>query len=60
VQRLIELLDEKKRLNELKKMLDRESCLRTWEGMAYARTLVKLVLIELELEQMEKEKAAHH
>jgi hypothetical protein len=60
MQRLIELLDEKKRLNELKQMLDKEACLRTWEGATYAKTLVKLVLIELELEQMEKEKAAHH
>lgn len=59
MQRMHELIEQKKQLNEIKGMLDKEASLQTWEGMAYARTLVKLVLIELEIGGLEKEKIAH-
>ncbi|SED06987.1 hypothetical protein [Paenibacillus sp. GP183] len=53
--RLLELLNMKKELNEIKRVLDRDACLQTREGMTYAKTLVKLVLIELEIEDMKKD-----
>lgn len=56
MQRMQELLKQKKQLKEFKRTLDKNASLETWEGMMYARTLTRLVLIELELESMEKEK----
>lgn len=38
--------------------MDKNAPMYTEEGMQYARVLTKLVLIELEIEQIEKEKAA--
>lgn len=55
MQRMQELLEQKKQLNGLKCTLDKDASLQTWEGMMYAKTLVRLVLIELKLEDMEKD-----
>lgn len=52
--RLTELLIQKKEYNEIKRGLDKGACLQTWEGMAYARTITQLVLIELEIENIKK------
>jgi hypothetical protein len=54
MQRLTELLNKKKQLKELRSMMDKDAELYTEEGMAYSKLLVKLVLIELEIEDMEK------
>jgi hypothetical protein len=54
MQRIQELLKQKKQLNGFKRTLDKDASLQTCEGMMYAKTLVKLVLIKLELEDMEK------
>ncbi len=59
MQKLEELLDQKRHLNYVKRMLDSEASFQTWEGWAYTRCLTELVLVELELEAIEKEKAAH-
>mgnify|MGYP001194405090 CR=1 FL=1 len=42
----------------VKSTMDADAPLHTEEGMHYARVLTKLILIELEIEQIEKEKAA--
>lgn len=54
MQKMQELLNQKNQLNMFKLTLDKHVSLQTWEGMMYARTLTRLALIELELEQMEK------
>jgi len=55
MQKKQELLKQRKLLTVYKRSFDKNAPLQTWEGMAYARTLVKLVLIEMELEEMEKD-----
>lgn len=42
----------------VKRTLDKDAPMHTEEGFQYARVLTKLVLIELEIEQIEKQKAA--
>lgn len=59
MQRMEKLLDQKQQLNNVKSMLDREASFQTWDGWAYTRCLTELVLVELEIEAIEKEKAAH-
>jgi hypothetical protein len=54
MQRLKELLQQKKQLNEIKQTLDKDVPMDSWEGATYSWTLVKLVLIELEIEEIEK------
>jgi hypothetical protein len=56
--RLQTLRKEKQFWLSVKRTLDKDAPLHTEEGMQYARVLTKLVLIELEIEQIEKEKAA--
>jgi len=56
--RLQTLRKQKQFWLSVKRTLDKDAPLYTEEGMQYARVLVKLVLIELEIEQIEKEKAA--
>ena len=56
--RLQTLRKQKQFWLSVKRTLDKDAPLHTEEGMQYARVLVKLVLIELEIEQIEKEKAA--
>ena len=56
--RLQTLRKQKQFWLSVKRMLDKDASIYTWEGMQYARVLTKLVLIELEIEQIEKEKAA--
>jgi hypothetical protein len=56
--RLQSLRKEKQFWLSVKRTLDKDAPLYTEEGMQYTRVLVKLVLIELEIEQIEKEKAA--
>ena len=52
-----ELLDRKNELNQLKQVLDKDASLDSWEGSAYTRCLVDLVLTEMAIEEIEK--AAH-
>lgn len=59
MQRMEKLLDQKHRLNNVKSMLDKDAPMESWDGMTYSKTLVQLVLVELEIEALEKEKAAH-
>lgn len=56
--RLQTLRKQKQFWLSVKRMLDKDAPMHTEEGMQYARVLTKLVLIELEIEQIEKEKAA--
>ncbi|MUG67290.1 Uncharacterised protein [Chlamydia abortus] len=56
--RLQTLRKQKQFWKSVKRMLDKDAPMHTEEGMQYARVLTKLVLIELEIEQIEKEKAA--
>jgi hypothetical protein len=56
--RLQTLRKQKQFWLSVKRMLDKDSSFDTEEGRQYARVLTKLVLIELEIEQIEKEKAA--
>jgi hypothetical protein len=55
MQRLSELRKQKRELLRLKRMLDKNACFMSWEGATYAKTLVKLVIIELEIEDMKKD-----
>lgn len=54
MQKMQELLNQREQLMMLKQTLNNKASLQTSEGMMYARTLAKLALIELELEQMGK------
>ncbi|MBW5444755.1 hypothetical protein GE107_01575 [Cohnella sp. CFH 77786] len=54
MQRMQDLRKQKKQLREYKRTLDKDAPFSTEEGARYARVLTKLVLIELELEEMEK------
>ncbi|WP_432775647.1 hypothetical protein AAFJ72_21275 [Brevibacillus gelatini] len=56
--RLRFLKERKRQLMLTRRLLDKDAPLNTWEGMQYARVLVELVLIQLEIDQIEKEKAA--
>lgn len=56
--RLRYLKERKRQLMLTRRLLDKDAPLHTWEGMQYARVLVELVLIQLEIDQIEKEKAA--
>ena len=56
--RLRYLKERKRELILTRRLLDKDAPLNTWEGTQYARMLVKLVLIQLEIDQIEKEKAA--
>jgi hypothetical protein len=58
VNRLQTLRKQKQFWLSVKRMLDKKAPMHTEEGMQYAHVLTKLVLIELEIEQIEKEKAA--
>jgi hypothetical protein len=56
--RLHKLQEQKQFWLSVKRTMDKDAPMHTEEGMQYARVLTKLVLIELEIEQIEKEKAA--
>lgn len=56
--RLQTLQKQKQFWMSVKRTLDKDAPMDTEEGFQYARVLTKLVLIELEIEQIEKEKAA--
>ncbi|CAM4488146.1 MAG: hypothetical protein E7L01_04710 [Paenibacillus macerans] len=56
--RLQTLRKQKQFWLSVKRMLDKDAPMHSEEGFQYARVLTKLVLIELEIEQIEKEKAA--
>jgi hypothetical protein len=56
--RLQTLRKQKQFWLSVKRTLDKDAPMHTEEGFQYARVLTKLVLIELEIEQIEKEKAA--
>lgn len=50
-----ELFVKRQQLLELRNLLSNKASLDTEESMLYTRTLVKLVLIEVELEGQQKE-----
>lgn len=56
--RLQTLRKQKQFWLSVKRTLDKDAPMHSEEGFQYARVLTKLVLIELEIEQIEKEKAA--
>lgn len=53
-----ELLARKSWLTATMRMMDRNAHFDTEEGRVYAQTLVKLVMIEMQIEAQEKEKIA--
>lgn len=53
-----ELLARKSWLTAAMRMMDRNARFDTEEGRVYAQTLVKLVMIEMQIEAQEKEKIA--
>ena len=57
-QRLLELQERRLKLIQLKQTLDSDAPLYTEEGFWYAKTLTKLVVVELQIEALQKEKAA--
>lgn len=56
--RLQTLRKQKQFWLSVKRTLDKNAPMYSEEGIQYARVLTKLVLIELEIELIEKEKAA--
>lgn len=59
MKKIQELLEVKKRLRLSMQTLDREASFDTEDGRKYTRVLVKLVMIEMQMEAIEKKKAAH-
>ncbi|MFE5321676.1 hypothetical protein ACFQ88_23515 [Paenibacillus sp. NPDC056579] len=49
-----ELLARKSKLTIAMRMIDRKASFETEEGRVYAQTLVKLVMIEMQIEAQEK------
>jgi hypothetical protein len=49
-----ELLEHKQQLLDVRSQLSRKASLQTEEGMLYARTLVRLVLVDMELKKVEQ------
>lgn len=56
--RLQKLQEQKQFWLSVRRTMDKDAPMHLEEGMQYARVLTKLVLIELEIEQIEKEKVA--
>lgn len=52
------LIVEKQRLKSAMQMMDSQASFETEEGRVYAQVLVKLVVIEMQMEALEKKKAA--
>lgn len=59
MEKMQELLARKRQLMAVLWMVDRNASFDTEEGRVYAQTLVKLVLIEMQIESKQKEKIAH-
>ncbi|OBZ17101.1 hypothetical protein [Bacillus sp. FJAT-26390] len=59
MEKMQELLTRKDQLTAAMRMMDRNASFETEEGRVYAQTLVKLVLIEMQIEFKQKEKIAH-
>ncbi|MEC0208202.1 hypothetical protein P4H70_04505 [Paenibacillus ehimensis] len=53
-----QLLASKRKLRSTIQMMDRNARFDTEEGRVYAHTLVKLVMIEMQIEAQQKEKIA--
>lgn len=53
-----ELLQLRKQLLMLKRLLDRNARFETEEGSVFAQTLVQLTMVELRIEALQKEKIA--
>ncbi|CAM3647216.1 MULTISPECIES: hypothetical protein [Paenibacillaceae] len=53
-----DLLARRNQLMAAMRMMDRNASFDTEEGRVYAHTLVKLVMIEMQIEAQEKEKVA--
>lgn len=56
--RITELKRQKAELIKWKRTLDSSASLQNWEGRMYAEAALKLILINLELDALQKEKAA--
>lgn len=52
--KITELIGQKKELIGLKRVLNKDASLQTEDGAHYARCLIKLILIELQLDDMQK------
>jgi hypothetical protein len=51
---VVDLLEQKQQLLEIRSQLSKKASLQTEGGMLYARTLVKLVLLDMELKKVEQ------
>lgn len=58
MEKMQELLASKRKLRSTIRMIDRNAHFDTEDGKVYAQTLVKLVMIEMQIEVKEKEKIA--
>jgi|GEM_PF-1634584 len=58
MERLTQLHRQKKQLLALKRTMDKNAPMHTEEGYQYARTLTKIVLINIEIEEAEKKEMA--
>ncbi|WP_127483788.1 hypothetical protein [Paenibacillus ehimensis] len=56
--RIQELLMKKNQLMAIMQMMDRDASFDTEEGRVYAQYLVRTTLIQLEIDELNKEKAA--
>lgn len=53
------LKEARERLLAIKKDLNRKAPMNSTEGMMYVRSLVKLAMIEMQLESLKNKKATH-
>lgn len=58
MEKMQELLARRNQLTAAVRMMDRNALFDTEEGRVYAHTLVKLVMIEMQIESHKKEKIA--
>ncbi|MFD1135619.1 hypothetical protein [Paenibacillus urinalis] len=58
MEKMQELLASKRKLSSTMRMMDRNARFDTEEGRVYAQMLVKLVVVEMKIETLEKEKIA--
>lgn len=50
-----QLIIRRNQLTVIKEELDSNAPIDSWEGRAYTRTLVELVLVEMKIEEMKKD-----
>ncbi|WP_181592665.1 hypothetical protein [Paenibacillus sp. YN15] len=57
MQSMTKLLMRKKQLKAILRMMDSEASFQTEEGRAYANLLVKVTLIQIQIDELQKETA---